>query len=102
MPLLLLIAFEGVADVLAKEWSLHGRPMRWISAIGAYVIANVFWLFALKSGSGLTRGALIFSVGSAILAVVIGLLLYRESLTKVEITGVLLGVIALVFLFWNS
>lgn len=101
-PLLLLIVFEGLADVLAKEWSLYGKPIRWIGAIGAYVIANAFWLFALKQGSGLTRGALIFSVGSAILAVIIGLFLYKETLTKPELAGVIVGIVALILMFWNG
>src|SRR5687767_3234049 len=102
LPLLLLILFEGVADILAKEWSLYGKPIRWIGAIGAYVLANTFWLYALRSGSGLTRGAIIFSVGSAILAVVIGLVLYKESVTKTEVLGIILGIVALALIFWNK
>lgn len=102
IPLLLLILFEGLADILAKEWSLYGKPIRWVGAIGAYVLANTFWLYALRSGSGLTRGAIIFSVGSAILAVVIGLVLYKESITKTEVLGIILGIIALALIFWNE
>jgi len=102
MPLLALIVFEGLADVLAKEWSLHGHALRWVAAIGGYVLANIFWLFALRGGAGLTRGAMIFSVGSAVLAVFIGSVLYRESLTKLEIIGTMLGLVALVLIFWNG
>lgn len=79
IPLVLLIVFEGVADILAKEWAIRGKFTWWLLAIGGYVVANTFWLFAIRNGSGLTRGAIIFSVGSAILAVAIGLLLYREG-----------------------
>ncbi len=102
IPLLFLILFEGMADILAKEWSLYGKPVRWIGAIGAYIVANVFWLYALREGSGLTRGALIFSVGSAVLAIVIGLVLYQETLSRIEAVGVMLGIIALVLIFWNE
>ncbi|MFH1145391.1 MAG: hypothetical protein V1707_00285 [bacterium] len=38
----LLVFFELVADVLAKEWSLHGNTIRWLGAIIAYVVANTF------------------------------------------------------------
>lgn len=102
VPLILLILFEGLADILAKEWSLYGKPIRWVGAITAYIIANAFWLFALREGSGLARGAVIFSVASAILALIIGLILYKESLTKTETIGVLVGVVALILIFWNG
>ena len=100
--LLLLILFEGIADVLAKEWALHGTALRWTGAIAGYVLANTFWLFALRNGSGLTRGAIIFSVASAILAVVIGLVLYREEISKTEALGVILGIVALGLIAWNG
>lgn len=101
-PLVLLIVFEGVADILAKEWSVRGRLTWWLLAIGGYVVANTFWLFAIRAGSGLTRGAIIFSVGSAILAVAIGLLLYREEISRMEALGVVLGIVALALIFWNG
>lgn len=102
IPIILLIIFEGIADILAKEWSLYGKSIRWVGAIGAYVIANAFWLFALRSGSGLTRGAIIFSVGSTILAVFIGMVLYKEAVSKVEMAGVILGIIALGLISWQE
>ena len=101
-PLLLLIIFEGIADILSKEWAVKGQPTRWILAISAYAIANIFWLYALKNGSGLTRGGIIFSVGSALLATIIGLVLYKESLSKTETSGVILGVLALFLIFWQD
>jgi glucose uptake protein GlcU len=99
-PLSLLIFFELVADVLSKEWSLHGSWLRWTGAILGYVVANLFWLFALKEGSGLAKGAVIFSVASAIIAVFIGEILYKENLTTTQLVGVGLGIISLVFIFW--
>lgn len=101
-PLLMLIVFEGVADILSKEWSVRGKFTWWLLAIGGYVVANTFWLFAIRNGSGLTRGAIIFSVGSAILAVAIGLLLYREEVSRMEALGVVLGIVALALISWNG
>ncbi len=100
LPLALLIVFEAIADIISKEWSLHGGPLRSIAALSAYVFANIFWLIALKNGAGLTRGAIVFSVGSALVAVLIGLLLYKESLTKLEFAGVLLGLVAITLIAW--
>ena len=102
IPLLLLILFELVADVLSKEWSLHGNWIRWTGAILGYIIANVFWLFALKGGSGLAKGAVIFSIASAIIAVLLGVILYKESLTTIQLIGIGIGIISLVLIFWNG
>ncbi|MEX0650326.1 MAG: hypothetical protein WD200_04965 [Candidatus Andersenbacteria bacterium] len=55
----------------------------------------------LGRGQALPVG-LIFSVGSAVLAIIIGLLFYKESLTKTELLGVLLGVVALGLIFWDD
>lgn len=102
IPLVLLIVTEGVADILAKEWTLHGTGIRWAGAIAGYIVANSFWLFALRDGAGLARGSMIFSVASAILALFIGMVLYKETLTKMEVAGVLLGTVSLVLIFWNE
>lgn len=100
-PLSLLIAFEIIADILAKEWSLKFKPLFWIGAIIAYVIANAFWLFALKYGSGLARGAAIFSVATTIFAIIIGAF-YKESITQIQWVGISIGIVALILIYWNE
>ena len=98
----LLIVFEAIADILAKEFQINSTWIWFVAAILAYVVANVFWLFSLKSGAGLTKGAIIFSVGSAILAIVVGLLLYKEPITKLQIAGIVMGLFSLLFLTWEG
>ncbi len=102
LPLSLLIAFELVADILAKQWSIHRGYALATGALLSYLIANSFWLFALKNGSGLARGAALFSVASAIIAILLGVLFYREELGKIQIIGLLLGLISIALLFWND
>lgn len=97
-PLLILIAFEGVADVFAKQFSLDGRAFNWIFAICAYMTANIFWLFAIRRGSGLARGAVLFSIGSALIAVAIGVFFYKERMSQLEIAGIVTGLVAIVLL----
>jgi drug/metabolite transporter (DMT)-like permease len=89
-----LIAFEVLADVAAKEWALKASWLLAFTALVCYVIANTFWLVALINGMGLAKGANIFSVSTAMLALVIGLL-YRESVTATQMVGMLLGMVAL-------
>ncbi|MBI4136224.1 MAG: EamA family transporter [Candidatus Vogelbacteria bacterium] len=102
IPLLVLVLFELIADIFAKEWSLRNYP--WLLAVAAllgYLLANTSWLFALRYGSGLARGAIVFSVASAILAILVGLLFYKEQLSLIQIAGAALGIIALVLIFWE-
>ncbi|NDE68166.1 hypothetical protein EB052_01010 [bacterium] len=98
----LLITFEVVADIFAKEYSLKQSVLFWVLSITSYVIANIFWLIAINNGSELARGAVIFSVGSAIAAVVIGLFMYGESVNKVQMIGMLVGIIAIGLISWGS
>ena len=100
VPLSLLVIFELFADIFAKEWALQGKYIFWIVAIAGYIIANIFWLYAIRNGSGLSRGAIIFSVASAVVAVIIGFVFYKEAITKIELIGVVLGIISLILVFW--
>lgn len=100
VPLSLLITFELVADLFAKQWSLGGRPWMSVAAIASYVVANIFWLIALRGGSGLARGALIFSVSTGIIAMTVGLVLYKEHVTRYQFAGALLGLMSIALLCW--
>ena len=102
LPLLLLVVFEALADILAKEWQLHGGWPRSAGALCAYLIANSFWLFALKNGAGLARGGLIFAVSCALLAILIGWYMYAEEATRVQAIGIALGVLSLCLIFWEG
>lgn len=97
----LLILFEAIADILAKQYQINSGWWMFGAATLAYMIGNVFWLISLRTGDTLTRGAIIFSVGSAIIAVLIGLVIYKEHLTRLEAIGIFLGLIAVVLLIWE-
>lgn len=98
--LLLLIAFEAIADIFSKEWSLSGTVTHWILAISSYIIANSFWLVAIRKGSGLARGATLFSIGSALIAILIGFIIYKEPISRVEQVGFGVGLLAIILLSW--
>jgi drug/metabolite transporter (DMT)-like permease len=101
IPLAILIFFEGVADIFAKNWSLKGGFWLATFSLVSYLLANTFWLFALRNGSGLGRGAVIFSLASAIVAILLGLFLYHEKISGIQIIGMVLGIVSLVFIFWE-
>lgn len=101
IPLSLLIIFEAIADIFAKNWSIHKAAWIAITSLAFYVIANSFWLFALKNGAQLGRGAIIFSVASAIIAIILGIILYKEPVSKLQALGLVLGVVSILLLFWE-
>lgn len=91
--------FEAVADIFAKNWSIYKSVWIAVTSLTFYLIANSFWLFALKNGAQLGRGAIIFSVASAIIAILLGVLLYKEPVSKLQTAGLVLGLISIVLLF---
>ena len=96
--LLLLVAFELIADVLAKQFGVTGKFVFAVLSTLGYVVANTAWLISLRTGGELGRGAVIFSVLSGVGAVLIGLLVYQERVSSYQFIGLILGVAAIVFL----
>lgn len=95
IPLLLLVVFESLADYISKTWSLKGGVALAVLALVGYVVANAFWLWALKSGAGLARGAVLFSVLSAVLAVALGFIVFKEDVGVRGYVGIAMGVVAI-------
>lgn len=96
--LLLLVLFELVADILAKQFALSGKLTFALLSIAGFIAANAAWLISLRSGAELGRGAILFSVLSAIGAVLVAILLYHEKVTTYQYIGLLLGIAAIFFL----
>jgi multidrug transporter EmrE-like cation transporter len=93
--LLLLVAFELLADILAKQFSLNGKYIFAILALLGFLAANTAWLISLRAGAELGKGAVLFSVLSGIGAVLIGVLVYHEKTTPWQIIGLILGIAAI-------
>jgi multidrug transporter EmrE-like cation transporter len=96
--ILILVLFELIADVLAKQFALNGKLVFAVLSILGYVAANIAWLISLRSGGELSKGAVIFAALSGIAAVMIGLLVYREKASSYQLVGLVLGIAAIVFL----
>lgn len=96
--LLILVVFELIADVLAKEFALSGKYVFAVLSIVGFIAANTAWLISLRIGAELGKGAVLFSVLSAIGAVIVAVVLYQEKITIYQGIGLLLGVAAIAFL----
>jgi multidrug transporter EmrE-like cation transporter len=100
-PLSMLIMFELIADIFAKEYSLNNTYTLWFAAITSYVIANAFWLNAIKNGSGLGRGTVLFAISAALIGIALGVFWYKEPVSKIQLIGMFLGLTSLIFIFWE-
>lgn len=94
--LILLVFFEAIADLFVKEWSIKNHWYLALLALAVYLLANVFWLFSMKFGAGLARGAVLFSILSAIVALVIGLIHYKEPINKIQLIALGFGFCSIV------
>lgn len=90
-----------MSDVFSKEYSLTGSWYFWVFALLGYTIANAFWLWSIRSGSGLARGALIYLVTNAVFVTVVGIYFYGESTNKIQLGGIILGIMSLILIFWE-
>jgi drug/metabolite transporter (DMT)-like permease len=77
---------------------VSGKYVFAVLSIGGFIAANTAWLISLRTGAELSRGAILFSVLSAIGAVLIGLFLYHEKVSPYQVIGLALGIAAIAFL----
>ena len=96
-----LLAFETLADILAKKWQLSHDGRFYALSLACYLCANASWLLSLRSGMPISKGGMIFAVACAILAVAVGMA-YREPITRIQWVGFTLGVVSLVMIFWTE
>ena len=92
-----LVAFELIADLLAKQFAMSGNLVFALLALLGFVLANGAWLMSLRSGAQLGKGAVLFAVLSGMGAVLIGLLVYQEHVSPSQVIGLILGIAAIAF-----
>ncbi|MBX9662349.1 hypothetical protein [Novosphingobium sp.] len=94
-----VVTLDLIADVISKEFSIHGGLWRMALAVSFVIAGNLTWQMMLKtSGVGLARAGLLFAVGVAVGATLIGVFGYGEGLTDRQKLGAVLGVVVLALL----
>lgn len=101
VPLLLLFTFSavsvGAGDFLAKKWSLEPGWVTFAGALTCYLCSSFFYLQTLAR-KGLVVSSIIWSITSIIAFLFVGLVIFHESLTSLQVAGVILGAISLLIL----
>jgi EamA domain-containing membrane protein RarD len=95
LALLASAAFASWGDYLGKRWVDVGGWKLLVLAILAYEPVCPLWLIALKRRPHLGQMATIWCIVTALVAVVMGIVLFDEKLTRTQWAGVALGLASL-------
>jgi glucose uptake protein GlcU len=98
LPMVFLLLCELTADFLGKKWTIQKKSFLFVASLSLYVIGNAFWLFAVMSGIGLARGITLFAVGQEMAAAAMGVLYFKEKLSRRQYAGMLLGLVTIVIM----
>lgn len=93
-----LVLLELASDFSAVTFATSGQRIYSIVAVGFAVLANLTFQAALRNGAGLARGGTLFGVSVALGSVLLGVVMFKEHLTAIQIAGVVLGIGAIVCL----
>ena len=101
MPVGLLLAFSVtigvIADFFAKYWSVNQRAAFLTIALLGYLSSGLFYVPTLLRG-GLIVTSMLWSVASIVGFMLVGWLIFKESLSSTQLIGVILGAISLIIL----
>jgi multidrug transporter EmrE-like cation transporter len=101
IPLIMLFAVSavsvGAGDYLAKKWSLEPGWSSFTGALICYLSSSFFYLQTLTR-KGLVVSSVIWSIASIIAFLFVGLWVFHEKLSDVQLIGVSLGIISLLIL----
>jgi multidrug transporter EmrE-like cation transporter len=90
------VAFEVVADILLKKWSLENKNIMLIIGLALYFVGTVFWAVSLKYDL-LSKAISIFTVLNLIVIILVGVFMFKENLSLINKIGLALGVLSIIF-----
>jgi multidrug transporter EmrE-like cation transporter len=100
-PLIVLFTVSavsvGVGDYLAKKWSLEPGYGLFAGALACYFSSSFFYMQTLTR-KGLVVSCLIWSISSIVAFLFVGIVLFNETLSGMQLIGVILGTISLILL----
>ena len=98
---LLLVLIGGliltVGDIVFKNWAINNSWLTFIFGLFIWTIGLVFLALSFKY-KNIAIASLIFSLSNVISLTVISWLWYNEGLTTNQLIGIILGIIAVIFL----
>lgn len=101
LPVWLLLCFSAMGvvmgDYFAKAWSINHKTLFLVAGFIGYFVSSFFYIPTLLR-EGLVVTSVVWSLLGIIGFLFIGLAVFHETLTTLQILGVVIGLIALIVL----
>jgi len=86
-----------VGDIIFKNWSISNNWSTFFTGLFIWIIGLVFLAFSFKY-KNIAIASLIFSLSNVISLILISWIYYNEGFTTTQFIGIVLGIIAVIFL----
>ena len=96
--LLIGTVLYSFGDWFSKKYSMAPGFLLGLAALVSYALTTFCWLPALTKHHSLSILGTIWAVMTTLTAVLIGVLIFKESLTTLQIMGIVLAIISIVLL----
>lgn len=101
LPPLLLVTLAAMSvvmgDLFAKYWSLAPKNIFYILAILFYIGSAIFYIPSLLS-KGLVITSILWTLISTIGLILVGVVIFKETLSFIQVIGLIFGIISLLIL----
>ena len=95
--IVLAVAFEVVADIFFKKWSLDGKNILFCAGLILYFVGTIFWAISLKY-EYMAKAVSVFTVLNLILVALVGILYFKENLSLINKLGIGLGILSVILI----
>ena len=85
------------SDSISKLWATHPGPKWAIVTMGLAALTAFSWMLVVRR-VGLTVGSAIMLLLTMVATALVGLLIFKEEITRGQGVGIVLGVVAALFL----
>ena len=105
LPAIVLVSLAAVSviigDFFAKYWSLNQKNIFYILTLIFYLGSGVLYVPSLLK-EGLVITSIIWVLISTIGLLLVGIVIFKEQLSFIQVIGVTLGIIALLILIFGE
>ena len=96
--LLLSGVFFAIGEFLSKKFAVSPKLSLFIVLIMTSALGMITWLPAIMQKNQLSVVGVMWSVLSLVITILIGILVFNEKLTQINLLGMFLGIIAVILL----
>ncbi len=96
----LTIVADTASDIFLKKWAMSGIKSSILLGLLLLCITGVLWGISLKYAP-LSKSVVVYNVANVILAVIAGIVIFKENLTVINVFGILFGILSIVLLSYK-